>query len=253
MSERPVDQTAQADRPANVAVIFAGGVGARMGNAAKPKQFLEIHGKAIIVHTLEHFQDHPEIDAIAISILPSMRSHLEKLVQWHDLTKVRWIVDGGETGQQSRHNALNAVARDFGDDTIVLLHDGVRPLIDAELISANIAAAIEHGSAATCTKFNETIASAPSEVIENIIPRDTIYSAQAPQTFRLGEVLGAYDRAVSEGEHNSIDSVSLMFRYGHEVHRVEGPRSNIKITTAEDFYICRTFFELIENRQVTGL
>ncbi|GAB3494718.1 IspD/TarI family cytidylyltransferase [Flexivirga lutea] len=241
------------NRPANVAVIFAGGVGSRMGKAAVPKQFLEIHGKPIIVHTLEHFQNHPDVDAIAIAILPAMRPQLERLVRWYDLTKVRWVVDGGATGQESRHNALKAVADTFGGDTIVLLHDGVRPLIDESLITRNIEAAREHGSAATCTKFNETIASSPSEVIEKIIPRDTIYSAQAPQTFRLDEVLGAYDRAVSEGEHDSIDSVSLMFRYGHEVHRVEGPRSNIKITTAEDFYICRTFFELIENRQVTGI
>lgn len=240
-------------RPSNVAVIFAGGVGSRMGNSAVPKQFLEIHGKPIIVHTLEHFQNHPQIDAIAIAILPQMRPQLERLVRWYDLTKVRWVVDGGATGQESRHNALKAVSGDFGDETIVLLHDGVRPLIDEGLITRNIAAAREHGSATTCTKFNETIASSPSDVIEDIIPRDTIYSAQAPQSFRLDQVLSAYDRAVSEGEHDSIDSVSLMFRYGHEVHRVEGPRSNIKITTAEDFYICRTFFELIENRQVTGL
>lgn len=241
------------DRPANVAVIFAGGVGSRMGKAAVPKQFLEIHGKPIIVHTLEHFQDHPSIDAIAIAILPQMRAQLERLVHLYELTKVRWVVDGGATGQESRHNALKVVAGDYGDDTIVLLHDGVRPLIDEDLISRNIEAALAHGAATTCTKFNETIASSPSEVIEDIIPRDTIYSAQAPQSFRLDQVLSAYDRAVSEGEHDSIDSVSLMFRYGHEVHRVEGPRSNIKITTAEDFYVCRTFFELIENRQVTGL
>ena len=236
-----------------VAVIFAGGVGSRMGKAAKPKQFLEIHGKPIIVHTLEHFQEHPEIESIAVAILPQERATLERLVRWYDLTKVRWVVDGGATGQESRHNALTAVAQDVPADTVVLLHDGVRPLINADLISENIAAARQIGAATTCTKFNETIASSPGEVIEDIIPRDTIYSAQAPQSFQLDQVLAAYDRAVAEGEHDSIDSVSLMFRYGHKVHRVEGPRSNIKITTAEDFYICRTFFEIIENRQVTGL
>lgn len=243
----------QNTRPANLAVIFAGGVGSRMGKAAVPKQFLEVHGKPIIVHTLEHFQNHPEIDAIAVAILPDSRETLQRLVRVYELDKVQWIVDGGATGQESRHRALRTVSASFPEDSLVLLHDGVRPLIDADVISANIASAREHGAAVTCTKFNETIASSPAGTIEQVIPRESIYSAQAPQTFRLGEVLAAYDRAVDEGENDSIDSLSLMHQYGHEVHRVEGPRSNIKITTAEDFYLCRTFFELIENRQVTGL
>ena len=117
----------------NVAVIFAGGVGSRMTSAAVPKQFLEIHGKPIIIHTLEHFEEHPEIDAIAMAILPDWRHHMERLIRRHELQKVRWIVDGGATGQESRHRALQAVALDASPDTIVLIHDGVRPLIDRTL------------------------------------------------------------------------------------------------------------------------
>jgi 2-C-methyl-D-erythritol 4-phosphate cytidylyltransferase len=237
----------------NVAVIFAGGIGSRMNAKALPKQFLEVHGKPIIVHTLEHFDEHPEIDGIAIAILPQWRDHLTRLVNRYELSKVKWIVDGGETGQSSRHRALEAVAADCPPDTVVLIHDGVRPLINPQLISENIESVVLHGSAITCTKFNETVVSSETQHIEKVIPRDHIYAAQAPQSFRLSEVLGLYDRAVADGELDSIDSCSLMHRYGHPIYRVDGPRSNIKITTAEDFYVCRTFFEIVENQQIAGM
>ncbi|MFG2883374.1 2-C-methyl-D-erythritol 4-phosphate cytidylyltransferase [Streptomyces sp. NPDC048297] len=237
----------------NIALLFAGGIGSRMNSRALPKQFLEIHGKPIIIHTLEHFEAHPDIDGIAIAILPEYRELMEKMLKRYEIEKVRWVVDGGRTGQESRHNALKAVAADCPEDTVVLIHDGVRPLIDANLISANIETVQEHGSAITCTKFNETVVSSADEHIDDVIPRDHIYAAQAPQSFRLNQILSLYDRAVSEGEHDTIDSCSLMHRYGHKLYRVVGPRSNIKITTAEDFYLCRTFFEIIENQQIGGM
>ncbi len=236
----------------NVGVIFAGGIGTRMNARAVPKQFLEVHGKPIIIHTLEHFENHPDISAIAVAILAEWRDELTKALNRYEITKVRWIVDGGETGQISRHRALQAVAADCPPQTVVLIHDGVRPLITAGLISENIESVVLHGSAITCTKFHETLISAPSRQVGQVIPRDHLYAAQAPQEFRLGEVLQAYEQAVSDGESNSIDSCTLVHRYGLPVHRVLGPRSNIKVTSPEDFYICRTFFEIIENRQIEG-
>jgi 2-C-methyl-D-erythritol 4-phosphate cytidylyltransferase len=236
----------------NVAVIFAGGIGVRMNSRTVPKQFLEIHGKPVIVHVLEHFDAHPDIDGIAIAILAGYRDHLVELLRRYGIGKARWIVAGGETGQQSRHNALKAVAQDCPEDTIVLIHDGVRPLIHAALISANIESVIMHGSGITCTKTHETVVSSGNHHIEAVIPRGHVYTAQAPQSFRLGEILSLYDRAVAEGEHDTIDSCSLMHRYGRKLYRVDGPSSNIKITTAQDFYLCRTFFEIIENQQVMG-
>ncbi|GAA4186507.1 2-C-methyl-D-erythritol 4-phosphate cytidylyltransferase [Gryllotalpicola kribbensis] len=236
----------------NVAVIFAGGVGSRMNTRSAPKQFLEVHGKPIIIRTLEHFEEHPEIDGIVVAILPEYREHLLRLIHRYDLQKVREIVDGGKTGQESRHRALQAVAASYPPDTVVLIHDGVRPLISAELITTNIRAVEEYGSAITCTKANETIVISTDERVDAVIPRENLYTAQAPQSFRLGHVLGMYDRAVAEGENDSIDSCTLMVRYGHSVHVIDGPRSNIKITTAEDFYISRTFFELVENQQIIG-
>lgn len=237
----------------NVALVFAGGVGSRMSSAALPKQFLEVHGKPVIIHTLEHFESHPEIHGIAVAILPQWRNHFVRLVTRYELTKVNWLVDGGATGQLSRHNALEAVSESCPPETVVLLHDGVRPLIDARLISANIASVRAHGSAVTCTKLNETVVSSTAEDVDAVVPRTHLYTAQAPQSFRLGEITEVYRRALAEGEEDAIDSVTLMHLYGHQVRRVVGPPSNIKITTAEDFYSCRAFFEMLETRQIGGL
>ncbi|MFT4221271.1 MAG: IspD/TarI family cytidylyltransferase [Microbacterium sp.] len=236
----------------NIGVIFAGGIGSRMSSANLPKQFLEIHGTPLIVHTIQHFQDHPEIDRVVVAIHPDWRDRFAHLVARFELTKVNWIVDGGATGQESRHRALRAVANDCPEDAVVLIHDGVRPLIDAQLISDNIRTVRELGSAITCTKGNETIVSSSGRHIDEVLPRDFLYVAQAPQSLRLGTALDIYNRAVAEGEHDSIDTATLLRRYGHELFRVDGPRSNIKITTAEDYYICRAFFDVIERNQIGG-
>lgn len=236
----------------NIAAIFAGGIGSRMTTATIPKQFLAIHGTPLIVHTIQHFQDHPEVDAIAVSILPEWRERFEKIVERYELTKVAWVVDGGATGQESRHRALQVIAEHCPPDSVVMLHDGVRPLINAELISDNIATVREKGAAITTTKFHETIVASESGLVDDVLPREKLYVAQAPQSASLGTVLAVYDQAVADGENDSIDTCSLLRRYGHVLHRVDGPRSNIKITTAEDYYICRAFFDVMEHRQIGG-
>lgn len=236
----------------NIGLIFAGGIGSRMSSDNLPKQFLEVHGTPLIVHTIQHFQDHPEIDGVAVAILPAWRNRFEHLVARYELTKVRWIVDGGSTGQESRHRAIRAVSKECPGDSVVLVHDGVRPLINAQLISDNIRTVRERGAAITCTKGNETIVSAPSDEIDDVLPRDFLYIAQAPQSLRLSTALEIYDRAVEDGDDDSIDTSTLLRRYGHKLFRVDGPRSNIKITTAEDYYICRAFFDVIERNQIGG-
>lgn len=234
----------------NVAVIFAGGIGSRMNSRALPKQFLEVHGKPIIVHTLQHFQDHPEIDRIAVAILAEWREQFARMLVRYELDKVQWVVDGGATGNESRHRALRAVADECPDDTVVLLHDGVRPLINAQLISDNIETVRTRGPAITCTKFNETVVASADGQVDEVIPRDHIYAAQAPQSLRLGDAMKLYDRVLSENDRDAIDTCSLLRRYGYPMFRVDGPRSNIKITTAEDYYVCRAFFDVLENRQI---
>lgn len=236
----------------NIAAIFAGGIGSRVTASTLPKQFLQVHGTPLIVHTINHFQYHPEINGVAVSILPEWRVHFSQLVERYNLTKVKWVVDGGATGQESRHQALRAIAQDCPGDTVVLLHDGVRPLINADLISENIRTVTQFGPAITTAKANETVVSAQGTTIDEVMPREHLYIAQAPQSLRLDTAMDVYDRAVADGDHDSIDTATLLQRYGHVINRVDGPRSNIKITTVEDFYVCRALFDVIEHNQIGG-
>ena len=135
----------------NVAVIFAGGTGQRMNTRTRPKQFLELHGKPIIIYTLEAFEDHSEIDGIIVVMLESWIPYTKELIRKYNLKKVKDVVPGGASGQDSIYNGLCAAARFYGDDDIVLIHDGVRPLIDEETITANIRGVEKLGTAITVT------------------------------------------------------------------------------------------------------
>ena len=141
----------------NYAVIFAGGTGTRMNTKTKPKQFLTLHNKEIIIYTLEHFENHPEIDGISVVCIEGWIDYLKKLIEKYQLKKVKWITPGGKTGQESIYNGLNAMRGQIEEDSIVLIHDGVRPLINEELISENIKVAKEKGNAITVVEATETV------------------------------------------------------------------------------------------------
>lgn len=237
----------------NCALIFAGGTGQRMNSRTRPKQFLELHGKPIIVYTLEQFQDHAGVDAIVVVCLESWIPHLERLVQQYDLSKVVRIVPGGETGQQSIFQGLSALRESYSADSIVLIHDGVRPLVDGETISACIHCAREKGSAVTVVPAIETVVKQEGGVITEIIARKDCCSAKAPQCFRLGDIYGAHVEAQKDGRDDFIDSASLMGHYGFPLFTVEGRPENIKITTPSDFYMFRAMLDERENSQIFGI
>lgn len=239
----------------NIGVIFAGGVGSRMHSKDVPKQFLEIHNKPIIIHTLEYFEKNEEIDAVVISCVGEWIPYLEKLLYKYRIEKVKRVVAGGATGQLSIYNGLVA-AREVaaGRDAVVLIHDGVRPLISEELLSANIASVKKYGSAITAGKVKETIVVIDEEgTVREVPSRDMARVAKAPQSFRLEDILTAHERAMSEGIDNSIDSCTLMQSYGYQLHMIEGPYENIKITTPDDFYTMRAILDARENEQIYGL
>ncbi len=241
----------------NIAVIFAGGVGARMNTRALPKQFLKMHGKPIMIHTLEIFEYHPEIDAIVIACVEPWIDYLKKLIEQYNFKKVRSIVPGGETGQLSIYNALcSAETVAAGERSIVLIHDGVRPLINDKVISDNIASVREHGSAITSVKVKETvlIVKEDSESEIDYVPnRSTTRLARAPQSFWLDDILEMQRRALAAGLNNFIDSCSLMQYYGNTMYLIDGPLENIKITTPDDFYTMRALLDARENAQIYGL
>lgn len=238
----------------NVALIFAGGSGTRMNTKSRPKQFLELHGKEIIIYTLEHFQKHPEIDAIAVVCIAEWIDYLKNILKKNDIDKVKWIVPGGATGQDSIYNGLEAIHKDCPEDSIVLIHDGVRPLINHELISANIQSVKEHGSAITVTPVIETIMLTENDnKVYKSVDRDKSCMAKAPQSFYLKDIYGAHRQAIADGIHTKIDSATMMSDYGYSLYTVAGGSENIKITTPTDFYIFRALIDAKENSQIFGL
>lgn len=236
----------------NLALIFAGGRGERMRTKSRPKQFLELHGKPIIIYTLELFDNHPDIDGIVVVCVADWIPFLKKMLKKFEINKVVDIVEGGETGQLSIYNGLRALKNKYEEDNnIVLIHDGVRPLITEETISANIETATKYGSCITCIKASETlVVKEPDEL--SIPERSASYIARAPQTFNFTDIMAAHTRALAEGHSNFIDSCTMMSKYGYKLHLIEGPVENIKITTPTDFFLFRAMVEVHENQQIFG-
>lgn len=236
----------------NIAVIFAGGRGTRMNTKDKPKQFLMVHGKPIIVHTIEVFENHSEIDGIIVVCLEDWILYMEDMKYRYRLDKVGKIVPGGETGQMSIYNGLVAAAEVYGtEDNIVLIHDGVRPLIDDKTISANISCVKKHGCAVTCASAKETfIITDDTNEVKKVADRKQSKMAKAPQSFYLKEILEMQNKAISEGNIDMIDSCTLMNYYGKKLYIVECGYENIKITTPDDFYMFRALYDARENQQL---
>ncbi len=240
----------------NIAVIFAGGVGSRMHSKERPKQFLELYNKPIIIHTLEHFEKHSMIDAIVVVCIESWIPYFNELLYKYRIDKVKKVVPGGITGQLSIYNGLKAakeIARD--EKSIVLIHDGVRPLINEKVITENIMSVIENGSSITTGNVTETILVVNEEDSSiNYVPsRKDSRVAKAPQSFWLEDILSAHERSLADGETNCIDSCTMMQKYGYKLHLIDGPSENIKITTPTDFYIMRAILDAKENAQIYGL
>lgn len=237
----------------NHALIFAGGSGQRMNSKQKPKQLLELHGKPIIIHTLEEFEYHFQIDKIVIVSLESVIDELEKHLRRFELTKIVKTVRGGATGFDSILNGLTALRDIAADEDIVLIHDGVRPLVDEKTITSCISCAKKHGNAITCVPVTEgIIVSENGETVDDFPDRKTEYATKAPQTFQYKLIYDLYKRAKAEGL-TPIESAHLCHLYGVKLHIVEGSYSNIKVTTAIDYYIFRAIYEAIESSQIVGV
>lgn len=238
----------------NIAVIFAGGTGQRMRNTARPKQFLELYGKPIIIYTLEIFQNHPDIDAIIVPCVAGWHDYLREIAEKYGITKLLRVVPGGRTTQESKLNALHALRGVCTECDIVLMHDAVRPLITPKLIDDNIAAVKAYGSAITVDPFTETgIISEDGQTVSETIERQKLYIAKAPQSFYYGEVLAAHEAAEHMPEATTIDTCTIMTALGKSLHFVPCNGSNIKITRPEDYYIFKAIHDLRESQTVMGL
>lgn len=241
----------------NIAVIFAGGVGSRMHSKERPKQFLEIFNKPIIVHTIEHFEQNENIDAVVVVCVENWIEYFKTLVGRFHLNKIKRIVPGGASGQLSIYNGLCAakeIATNAGNDNaVVLIHDGVRPLISSDLITKNIETVQKYGSSITSGNVKETIVEIYDDgQIKSVPDREHSRVAKAPQSFWLNDILAVHERALSEKITDFIDSCTMMHYYGYKLYMIDGPYENIKITTPDDFYTMRAILQAKEDAQIYG-
>ncbi len=222
-----------------LALITAGGIGHRMQTDI-PKQFLVVCGRPVIIHTMAAFENHPSVDAICVVCLAGWQDRLWEYARQYNITKLRHVVVGGATGPESIYRGLDELRRNYRDDDIVLIHDGVRPLVDADIISDCIGGVQNRGNAIAAVACNEVImTTADGRVSTGSIARDTLRRTQTPHGFGLGDITDAYQLARRRGIKNIVASCDLMAALGRNVYFSRGSSKNIKLTTPEDFFIFR--------------
>ncbi len=226
------------------AMLFAGGVGRRMKSADTPKQFLVVGGKPIIVHTMENFAEHPEVDAIVVACKEDWIDYLKELVKKFRIKKIKAIVPGGENGFQSIHNGVVKTSKfQKNPDDIILICDGVRPMISQKLISDCIACTKKYGTAVPVTpSIDSLLYSEDGENCEKSYKRSSMYVTQAPQGYTMEKIIWAHSEAAKRQILSPVSSSELFIELGHPVHLFLGERTNIKVTTPEDLEMLRANF-----------
>ncbi|MBZ9609368.1 2-C-methyl-D-erythritol 4-phosphate cytidylyltransferase [Clostridium estertheticum] len=229
----------------NIAIILAGGKGTRMGIVDQPKQFIDIYGKPIVVHTIEAFDIHEQIDAIAVVCLKEWHEDIKIWTRKFELNKVKWIVDGGETRQESVLAGLKAIEEDVTSDDIVVIHDAARPLISHRIIGDNIEGAKEYGAVDTVIPATDTIIqSSDDSTISSIPVRKELYLGQTPQSFKYSTIMDAHKSAAKSKLQDSTDDCRVVLNYGEKVHLVNGDKLNFKITTMEDLLLLKSIIKM---------
>ena len=233
-----------------IALILAGGRGSRMMSCKVPKQFVEIGGKPVVVHTLEVFDRVPRVDAMIVACLDGWQPFLKEQLARYHINKVAQIVTGGATGQDSIYRALRA-AQDYadGEEALVMVHDAVRPFVSAHSIDANIDTALRCGCCINCVQAVETPLLIREDGTVSLPDRSHAAVARAPQTFGLGDLLCAHERARADGRHDFTDSCSLMAHYGYAMTTLtDDGEENMKITTDYDLLLAEAMMGIRKER-----
>ena len=241
----------------NYSLILAGGVGQRMRSSGLPKQFLKVYGKPIIIYTIEKFVRCPEVDEIVVACNPLYIDYLRELLVNFPFDKEITIISGGKDRQGSIQNGINHIMATGGKgEDIIIIHDGVRPLIDEDIISENVRVAQKEGCAMTVHPVVESVVIADFSIagFEDFKRRDNTYSLTSPQTFKLSILVDAYEKTKGTDAPIPLLDAALAYTYlGHQIPLVKEYNQNIKITTPEDYYVLKALLELQENKNVFGL
>lgn len=221
----------------NIGLVIAGGSGNRMHQDI-PKQFITVNEKPVIIYTLEAFEKHPEIDAIAVVCIDGWEKVLWAYVKQFNISKLKYIIPGGENGQSSIRNGVMELEKHYRSNDMVLIHDAIRPMVSAEIISDNIRVARKYGNAVTVIPCAEAMIQTEDGVGSvGSYPRDRLKRTQTPQAFRIGDICDLHRRALDAGITNSVASCTLKIELGEQVYFSAGSEKNIKLTTVEDIDI----------------
>ena len=222
---------------ANVCLIIAGGSGSRMHQDI-PKQFLTVNERPVIVYTLQAFERHPQIDAIAVVCIQGWEQVLWAYAKQFNITKLQYVIPGGLNGQESIRNGVCELERHFQPEDFVLVHDAIRPLVSEEIITDCIQVANKYGNAVTVIPCAEAMIETQDGVVSTgSYPRDCLKRTQTPQAFRMKEICNLHRRAIEKGITNSIATCTLMIELGEKVYFSKGSEKNLKLTTIEDIDI----------------
>lgn len=222
---------------ANIGLLIAGGSGNRMHQDI-PKQFITVNERPVIVYTLEVFERHPEIDAIAVVCIEGWEQVLWAYAKQFNITKLKHVIPGGKNGQDSIRNGVYELEKCYASEDIVLIHDAIRPMVSAEIISDNIRVARKFGNAITVIPCAEAmLQTEDGSVSTGSYPRDQLKRTQTPQAFHIADICDLHRRALEAGLTNSVASCTLMIEMGRQVYFSMGSEKNIKLTTVEDIDI----------------
>lgn len=227
----------------NIAVIIAGGSGRRMGLDI-PKQFINVFDKPILMYTLESFEKHPLIDAIELVCIDGWHDVVRAYAKQYNITKLKWIVSGGETGQESIRNGVYNLEDKCGDDDVVIIHDGIRPLVDESVLTDVIMKCKQYGNAVTSLPYNEQIFVIDDEIsTTKYIPRETLRRVSTPQAYKFGKLNWAYHEAFAKeiGIYGSSYTNTMMVELGERLYFAAGSDKNIKLTNKDDLEMFKAY------------
>ena len=229
----------------NVAIIIAGGSGSRMGQDI-PKQFINVYDKPVLIYTLEGFQKHPQIDAIEVVCIDGWHDVLWAYAKQFNISKLKWVVSGGSTGQESIRNGVYNLEGKCSDDDIVIIHDGIRPLVDETVLTDVILKAQQYGNAVTSLPYNEQIFVVDDDISTvKYIPRETLRRVSTPQAYKFEKLLWGYKKAFAEkiGIYGSSYTNTMMVELGERLYFAAGSDKNIKLTTKDDLEMFKAYLK----------
>ena len=229
----------------NIAIIIAGGVGQRMGHDI-PKQFINVFGKPVLLYTLENFQRHPQIDAIELVCIDGWHDVVRDYAKQYGITKLKWIISGGATGQESIRNGVYHLQDKCTEEDVIIIHDGIRPLVEDSVLSDVIAKCKKYGNAVTSLPYNEQIFIVDDDISTvQYIPRETLRRVATPQAYKFGMLNRAYQKAFAEeiGIYGSSYTNTMMVELGERLYFAAGSDKNIKLTNKDDLELFKAYLK----------